>query len=116
MILVASGPNPPQRSKGRDTFFDIFQNRSQMVPNGVFRPPESEFLVENRFGANFHYENPKLLFADPPLLRPPNDYLTEFSIFSFQILNFPSKFFQDSIIFEVIFNTRVIKQIRQLFV
>ena len=49
-------------------FFDIFENRIRMVPNGVFRPHESEFAVENRFGYNFHYENPKLLFADLDLV------------------------------------------------
>ena len=40
-----------------------------MIPKGVFRPPESAFAAETRFGANFHYENSKLLFADPPIIK-----------------------------------------------
>ena len=42
-----------------EPFFAIFQNRSEMIPNGVFRPPEPEFPAENRFGANFHLKNVK---------------------------------------------------------
>ena len=44
-------------------FFVIFQNRSEMIPNDVFRLPESEFAVESRFRTNFYLKKSKLLFA-----------------------------------------------------